>query len=126
MREALTMTLELRAIPPGTDVYTQDGEHLGRVKEQRNDYILIDARLQFDYWLPLGLAASFANGRLTMAFNKNELDKHKADLPGEEERPLDREERIRRDDVASNLSRETGPETQSELYTLDDRELHNR
>ncbi len=120
------MTLELRAIPLGTDVYTQDGEHLGTVKEQRNDYVLIDARLQPDYWLPLGLVATFANGRLTMAFNKHDLDKHKADLPGEEEQPLDREERLRRDDVTSDLSHETGPETQSELYTLDDRELHNR
>jgi hypothetical protein len=112
------MTLELRAIPPGTEVYTQDGERLGSVKEERNGYLLIDARLQPDYWLPLGLVAAFENGRVTMAFTKDHLGEHKADLPGEEERL--------RDDRAPNLGRETGPETQSELYKIDDRQLPGR
>ncbi len=120
------MALNLRDIPPGDLIYTQDGERIGQVKEIRNDYIHVDASMQPDYWLPLGLVASFSNGRITMAFPKSELGKHKADLPGEEEQPLDRHERERRDDLTTNLSHETGPETQSELYSLDDRELHGR
>jgi hypothetical protein len=112
------MALDLESIPLGSDVYTQDGEHLGRVKELRHDYLNVDARLQLDYWLPLGLVATFADGRVTMDFAKDQLDEHKADLPGEETD-------LRADD-APNLRRETGPETQSDLYIPDDRQLPDR
>lgn len=119
------MELDLRHIPPGDVIYTQDGDEIGKVKEIRHDYIHVDAPMQPDYWLPAGLVASFADGRITMSFPKSELGKHKADVPAEEEQ-LDRDQRLRRGDLAGNLGHETGPETSSELYTPDDRELHGR
>ncbi len=76
------MALDLQFIPPGDDIYTQDGERLGQVKEIRDGYIYVDATAAPDYWLPAGLAVSFRDGRITMGFDKEQLKEHRAKAPG--------------------------------------------
>ena len=76
------MGLALPFIPPGDDIYTQDGERIGQVKDIRDGDIRVDATAAPDYWLPAALVASFADGRITMAFAKDQLKEHRAEAPG--------------------------------------------
>lgn len=108
------MTAE-QAVTVDAEVYSSDDVRLGRVKAVADGYLKVDASMQFDYWLPLGLVASATRQRVTMQFAKHDLDEHKAELPGD--RASDRS----RDDIS--MRGRLGPDTQSELYRTDDREL---
>jgi hypothetical protein len=76
------MELDLQFIPPGDDIYTQDGERIGQVKEIRDGYVHVDATAAPDYWLPAALVTSFSDGRIIVAFDKKQLGKHKLKQPG--------------------------------------------
>ena len=67
------------AVTVGQDVYTRDGEHLGKVKEVRGDRFKIDASMQPDYWLPASTAGQPLGNDLTVTFTKDELGEYKAD-----------------------------------------------
>ena len=77
------MALDLQFIPPGDDIYSRDGERLGQVKEIRDGYVHVDATAAPDYWLPAGLVASFADGRITMAFDEDQLKEHRVTAPAQ-------------------------------------------
>ncbi len=61
-------------IGPGREVFTMDGERLGRVKEVQERAIKVDASLRPDFWLPRERVLSFTNERVTMDFNHADLD----------------------------------------------------
>jgi len=109
------MPFDPSQINTGSAIYTRDGEKIGTVKLVRDDYIRVDASMQVDYWLPLGSVGNCTPERVTMSFSKDELGAHKTDLPGDEETP--------RSVRGQGFSALTGPNTQSELYSTDDREL---
>jgi hypothetical protein len=109
------MAFEASQIREGSEIFTRDGEKIGAVKQVSDGYFKVNAHMQPDYWLPLGSVDSCTAARVTMAFDKNDLGEHKANLPGDEELP--------RPDGDRGLASQTGPNTQSELTSLDDREL---
>jgi hypothetical protein len=67
-------------IGPGREVYTADGERLGRVKAVTDAAIKIDAALRPDYWLPRARVLSFTNERVTVDFNRADLDAHQVEV----------------------------------------------
>ncbi len=73
------MSMAPNNIATGAEVYTMDGEKLGTVKTLRNDYFQVDAAMQRDYWLRTDCVggASDAVGRVTVAFDKDQLDDFK-------------------------------------------------
>jgi hypothetical protein len=76
------MTMDpVHDIGPGREVYTADGERLGRVKEVTDAAVKIDAALRPDYWLPRSRVLSFTNERVTMDFNHADLDRHQVEEP---------------------------------------------
>lgn len=66
----------------GQDLYTRDGEHLGKIKEIRGAYIKVDAPMQPDYWLPASTLGQPLGNDGTVTFTKAELDTFKLDRPG--------------------------------------------
>ena len=63
-------------ISPGREVFTLDGERLGRVKEVQEHAIKVDAALRPDFWLPRERVLSFTNERVTMDFDQADLGRH--------------------------------------------------
>jgi hypothetical protein len=63
-------------IRPGREVFTLDGEKLGRVKEVTGSALKIDASMRPDYWLPRSHVLSFTNERVTMDFNHDDLKRY--------------------------------------------------
>lgn len=73
------MTMDpVHDLSPGLEVFTLDGDKLGTVKEVEVDALKINAPLQPDYWLERDDVLSFTNERVTMGFDKDELDAAKA------------------------------------------------
>jgi hypothetical protein len=68
-------------VQPGAEIYTNDGEKLGTVKEVAGDRFKVDARLQPDYWLSLSNVASTSDGMLTLVFGNDRLGEYKVDGP---------------------------------------------
>jgi hypothetical protein len=68
-------------ISPGRAAYTQDGHHVGTVKEVRGASIKIDAPMQPDFWLHRADVLSFTNERVTFSFDRTALDSHKQHHP---------------------------------------------
>jgi hypothetical protein len=64
-------------ITAGMPVATQDGEALGTVKEVQAGYFKVDVRLHPDYWLQAEFAQVTADGRVVLAFGKDDLDDYK-------------------------------------------------
>lgn len=62
-------------IRPSLEVYTQDGQKLGTVKDLTPASIKIDAPLRPDYWLPRDRVLSYTNERVTMDFDHGDLDR---------------------------------------------------
>jgi hypothetical protein len=55
------MTYENEAlgqIMPGCPIFTQDGNHIGEVKEIRGRYFKVDAPMRPDYWLSRNAVAT--------------------------------------------------------------------
>lgn len=70
----------------GQDVYTRDGDHLGKVKEVQGDRFKIDASMQPDYWLPASALGRPLGNDLTVTFTKDQLGDHKVSAPSEGDR----------------------------------------
>lgn len=66
----------------GAEVYTTDGSMLGHVKEIRNDHFKVDAPMKPDYWLSNTCVRGgmIAGDRITVMFEKDNLNDHKVDL----------------------------------------------
>lgn len=75
------------AVTVGQDVYTRDGDHLGKVKEVRGDRFKIDASMQADYWLPTSSAGQPLGNDLTVTFTKDQLSEYKSDAPADGDGP---------------------------------------
>ena len=58
----------------GTEVYSEDGDRLGTVKEVRGQHFKVDARMQPDYWLPMTAVRPAADGRLTVMADAERVD----------------------------------------------------
>jgi len=65
----------------GHHIYTQDGDHLGKVKEMRGRFFKVDAPMQPDYWLPVDTVVSASGDRITLAFEKHQLGDYKVGDP---------------------------------------------
>lgn len=70
------------SVPIGSDVYTSDGDKLGKIKEVRDTYFKVDSSMKPDYWLSTDciLGGSGAADRVTVTFVKDRLNDHKVDL----------------------------------------------
>ena len=76
------MTMDpVHDLGPGREVFTMDGERLGRVTEATDTAIKIDAALRPDYWLPRERVLSFTNERVTLDFDHADLGRHQRDAP---------------------------------------------
>lgn len=67
----------MTAVPIGADVYTQDGDHLGKVGDVQGGFFKVDVRLHEDYWLKRAYIASSSSDRVTLTFPKHELEKYR-------------------------------------------------
>jgi hypothetical protein len=65
----------------GADVYTADGDKLGKVKEVSGDCFKVDASMRPDYWLARDCITSAAGNDVQLGFNKNQLGDVKLDRP---------------------------------------------
>jgi hypothetical protein len=75
------MTMPSSAPWIGADVYTSDGDKLGKVKEVRGAYFKVAAPMQPDYWLGTeSVNGGFGAGRVTVVFDKNHIDENKRDI----------------------------------------------
>lgn len=77
------MSMAPSNIATGAEVYTLDGEKLGKVKTVRSDYFKVDAPMKPDYWLRCDCVnggAGYAGDPITVAFSKDRLDEFKYDL----------------------------------------------
>jgi len=75
------MTMPSSAPSIGDDVYTSDGDKLGKVKEVRGVHFQVDAPMQPDYWLGTEcVKGEFGAGRVTLVFDKNHIDENKRDI----------------------------------------------
>ena len=71
-------------ISPGREVFTLDGQRVGRVKQVQERAIKVDAALRPDFWLPRERVLSFTNERVTMDFDEADLGRYT--LPDNESR----------------------------------------
>lgn len=58
---------------PGALVVTADGRDLGRVKEVKEDAFLVDAAMQFDYWLDVSLVKEADLRRVELTLDAGDL-----------------------------------------------------
>lgn len=84
----------------GSAVYTQDGTHLGKVKEIQGSAFKVDAPMQPDYWLSTQSVSGAMGDGVSVSFSNGELDQHRMERPdgqgemsGEMERGTVREEK---------------------------------
>jgi hypothetical protein len=68
----------------GDSVWTADGDQFAYVKELHGDYFKLDVPMAMDYWLSCAHIADIVDDRVTLRFNKDELEEHKLSEPGVE------------------------------------------
>ncbi|HMO54177.1 MAG TPA: hypothetical protein PJ994_06710 [Tepidiformaceae bacterium] len=66
----------------GDSVWTADGHQFAYVKELHGDYFKLDVPMAQDYWFACAHIADVAEGRVTLRFDKGEVDDHKLSEPG--------------------------------------------
>jgi len=70
------------AIQEGDNLWTTDGENLGRVSEVLDDYFRVAAPLSLDYWLARDCITKRTHDQVVVGFRRAELKEHRqADLP---------------------------------------------
>ena len=62
-------------------VVTSDGKELGRVKKVEESAFLVDASLQFDYWLGANLAKSATAQAVELTIAEADVAAYKMDKP---------------------------------------------
>lgn len=68
----------------GSEIFTQDGERLGKLKEVRGGYFKVDASMQPDYWLAEEyIGPSSGVGGIQVSFAKDALEDYKLGEPEE-------------------------------------------
>ena len=67
----------------GQAIYTQDGDHLGKVKEIQGRFLKVDAPMQTDYWLSEDCVAAGTGNEVRLSITKDALDNYKTDEPDE-------------------------------------------
>ena len=65
----------------GAQVFTNDGDELGRVKEVRGHYFKVDHRMGPDFWLQREFIESSTPQRVGMQIAKADLDNYKVKEP---------------------------------------------
>ena len=65
----------------GGEVFTSDGERLGKVWDVQEASFKVDAPFQPDYWLPFNTVESADAERIILNFPKDELDHYKSRDP---------------------------------------------
>ncbi len=70
----------------GKDLFTRDGDHLGKVKEIQGGRFKVDAPMQPDYWLPASAIGEPLGNDLYVTFAKVQLDEFKVEAPFESDR----------------------------------------
>jgi hypothetical protein len=65
----------------GAEVYTVDGDKLGKIKEVTGDCFKVDASMRPDYWLARDSITSFAGNEVHLSFTKSQLGDMKMDSP---------------------------------------------
>jgi hypothetical protein len=65
----------------GVEVFTSDGDKLGRVKEVTGDCFKVDASMRPDYWLARDSITSAAGNDVFLNFTKKQLGDMKMDGP---------------------------------------------
>ncbi|MGI8550371.1 MAG: hypothetical protein ACR2PL_06160 [Dehalococcoidia bacterium] len=70
-------------VPVGEPVFSQDGEKLGEIKAVEGDYFQVAAAP--DYWLASETVVAYEENRVIVSFDKQHLDIHKTELPGDAE-----------------------------------------
>ncbi|MGD9893970.1 MAG: PRC-barrel domain-containing protein [Dehalococcoidia bacterium] len=65
----------------GTEVYTADGDRLGKVKEVMGDCFKVDASMRPDYWLARDCITSSSGNDVRLGFSKSQLGDKKMGNP---------------------------------------------
>ena len=68
-------------ITQGAEVYSSDGEKLGKVAEVRGSRFRVDVSMMPDYWLPTDAVTASTAGRVTVQWSKDAINDHKVDAP---------------------------------------------
>ena len=63
------------------EVFTSDGERLGKVQEVQDASFKIDAPFKPDYWLSFSTVGSINADRILLTFPKEQLGQYKSDEP---------------------------------------------
>lgn len=63
----------------GANVYTTDGELLGRVKAVSRDAFKVDAPTTLDYWLSQAVLRETGDDQVRVAFTRDKLDEYRLD-----------------------------------------------
>ncbi len=66
----------------GAEVYTSDGDKLGKVKEVSGGCFKVDASMRPDYWLASDCATSATGSEVRLNIAKDRLGDAKVDGPG--------------------------------------------
>jgi hypothetical protein len=72
-------------ISVGAEVFAEDGERLGRVKELAGEFFKVDAPSAPDFWLRTDCVASIAPERVVLAVDKDSVGDIKVDSPDDED-----------------------------------------
>ena len=65
----------------GAEVYTADGDKLGKIKEVLGDCFKVDASMRPDYWLARDTITACAGNDVNLSFTKSQLGDMKVDKP---------------------------------------------
>ncbi len=71
-----------RALEPGANVFSADGDRIGQVLEIQDQFVKIDAPFKRDYWLNAAYVLLRDDGRIETSFVKRDLDVYKLAAPG--------------------------------------------
>ena len=74
-------TTAIRDLPVDAEVFTSDGDRIGKIKEVGGGSFKVDATMQPDYWLPTDTVASTSGNRVTLSFHKDRLGEYKSSEP---------------------------------------------
>jgi hypothetical protein len=65
----------------GMDIFTSDGDRIGRVGELHGSYFKVDTPMMPDYWLSTDCLLSGGSSGVRLNFSKDELGDYKLDKP---------------------------------------------
>jgi len=74
-------TTAIRELPVDAEVFTSDGDRIGKIREVGSGSFKVDAAMRPDYWLPTDTVASTTGNRVTLSFHKDRLGEYKSDKP---------------------------------------------